>query len=42
MTSFGIFQVPYLVGDTEQALTGGVAFVLGERERHSDQEIDRP
>jgi cardiolipin synthase len=43
MTSFGIFQVPRLVEELEQALLRGVALrmVLGERESHSDQEIDR-
>jgi phosphatidylserine/phosphatidylglycerophosphate/cardiolipin synthase-like enzyme len=43
MTSFGIFQVPRLVEDLEQALARGVALriVLGDRESHSDQEIDR-
>jgi cardiolipin synthase len=43
MTSFGIFQVPRLVKELEQALTRGVALriVLGDREAHSDQEIDR-
>jgi phosphatidylserine/phosphatidylglycerophosphate/cardiolipin synthase-like enzyme len=43
MTSFGIFQVPRLVGDLEQSLERGVALriVLGDREAHSDQEIDR-
>jgi len=43
MTSFGIFQVPRLVKDLEQALARGVALriVLGDRESHSDQEIDR-
>jgi cardiolipin synthase len=43
MTSFGIFQVPRLVKDLEQALARGVTLriVLGDRESHSDQEIDR-
>ena len=43
MTSFGIFQVPRLVEELEQALARGVALriVLGDREAHSDQEIDR-
>jgi len=43
MTSFGIFQVPRLVEELEQALGRGVALriVLGDREWHSDQEIDR-
>ena len=43
MTSFGIFQVPRLVEKLEQALVRGVALriVLGDREWHSDQEIDR-
>jgi hypothetical protein len=47
MKSFGIFQVPRLVEDLEQALARGVALrvalriVLGDRESHSDQEIDR-
>jgi cardiolipin synthase len=43
MTSFGIFQVPRLVEDLEQALTRGVALriVLGDRESRADQEIDR-
>ena len=43
MTSFGIFQVPRLVEELEQALARGVALriVLGDRESHSDQEIDR-
>jgi phosphatidylserine/phosphatidylglycerophosphate/cardiolipin synthase-like enzyme len=41
MTSFGIFQVPRLVEELEQALLRGVALriVLGDRESHSDQEI---
>jgi phosphatidylserine/phosphatidylglycerophosphate/cardiolipin synthase-like enzyme len=43
MTSFGIFQVPRLVEDLEQALARRVALrgVLGDREAHSDQEIER-
>lgn len=43
MTSFGIFQVPRLVEELEQTLARGVALriVLGDREAHSDQEIDR-
>ena len=43
MTSFGIFQVSRLVEELEQALARGVALriVLGDRESHSDQEIDR-
>jgi cardiolipin synthase len=43
MTSFGIFQVPRLVEELEQSLGRGVALriVLGDREWHSDQEIDR-
>ena len=43
MTSFGIFQVPRLVEELEQALARRVALriVLGDREAHSDQEIDR-
>jgi cardiolipin synthase len=43
MTSFGIFQVPRLVEELEQALARGVALriVLGDREWHSDHEIDR-
>ena len=43
MTSFGIFQVPRLVEELEQALARGVALriVLGDRESHSDREIDR-
>src|SRR5580700_9856800 len=43
MTSFGIFQVPRLVGELEQALARNVTLriVLGDRESHSDQEIDR-
>ena len=43
MTSFGIFQVPRLVEELEQALGRGVALriILGDRESHSDQEIDR-
>ena len=43
MTSFGIFQVPRLVEELEQPLGRGVALriVLGDREWHSDQEIDR-
>jgi len=43
MTSFGIFQVPRLVEELEQALSRGVALriVLGDRESHSDQEIAR-
>jgi phosphatidylserine/phosphatidylglycerophosphate/cardiolipin synthase-like enzyme len=42
MTSFGIFQVPRLVGELEGALGRGVALriVLGDREAHSDQVID--
>jgi phosphatidylserine/phosphatidylglycerophosphate/cardiolipin synthase-like enzyme len=41
--SFGIFQVPRLVEALEQALARGVALriVLGDRESHSDQELDR-
>jgi phosphatidylserine/phosphatidylglycerophosphate/cardiolipin synthase-like enzyme len=43
MTSFGIFQVPRLVEELEQALARrvGLRIVLGDRESHSDQEIDR-
>jgi cardiolipin synthase A/B len=43
MTSFGIFQVPRLVEDLEQSLERGVAvrIVLGDREAHTDHEIDR-
>ena len=43
MTSFGIFQVPRVVEALEQALERGVALriVLGDREAHSEQEIDR-
>ena len=43
MTSFGIFQVPRLVEELEHALERGVALriVLGDRESHSDQAIDR-
>lgn len=43
MTSFGIFQVPRLVEELERTLARGVALriVLGDREAHSDQEIDR-
>ena len=43
MTSFGIFQVPRLVEDLERSMERGVALriVLGDREAHSDQEIDR-
>lgn len=43
MTSFGIFQVPRLVKELERSLERGVALriVLGDREAHSDQEIDR-
>jgi phosphatidylserine/phosphatidylglycerophosphate/cardiolipin synthase-like enzyme len=43
MTSFGIFQVPRLVGELELVLARGVALriVLGDRESHSNQEIDR-
>jgi phosphatidylserine/phosphatidylglycerophosphate/cardiolipin synthase-like enzyme len=43
MTSFGIFQVPRLVEELERSLGRGVALriVLGDREWHSDQEIDR-
>jgi phosphatidylserine/phosphatidylglycerophosphate/cardiolipin synthase-like enzyme len=43
ITSFGIFQVQRLVEGLEQALARGVALriVLGDRELHSDQEIDR-
>ncbi|MCX6620616.1 MAG: DISARM system phospholipase D-like protein DrmC [Acidobacteria bacterium] len=43
LTSFGIFQVPRLVEELESALERGVALriVLGDREAHSDQEIDR-
>lgn len=41
--SFGIFQVPRLVEGLEQALARGVELriVLGDREGHGDQEIDR-
>jgi cardiolipin synthase A/B len=43
MTSFGIFQVPRLVEELEQALARNVTLriVLGDRESHSIQEIDR-
>lgn len=43
MTSFGIFQVPRLVEELEQSLGRGISLriVLGDRESHSDQEIDR-
>lgn len=43
MTSFGIFQVPRLVEDLQRSLERGVALriVLGDREAHSDREIDR-
>jgi phosphatidylserine/phosphatidylglycerophosphate/cardiolipin synthase-like enzyme len=43
MTSFGIFQVPRLVEELERSLQRGIALriVLGDREWHSDQEIDR-
>jgi hypothetical protein len=43
MTSFGIFQVPRLVEELERSLKRGVALriVLGDREAHSDLEIDR-
>jgi cardiolipin synthase len=43
MTSFGIFQVPRLVEELERSLERGIALriVLGDREWHSDQEIDR-
>ena len=43
ITSFGIFQVPRLVEELEQALSRSVTLriVLGDREWHSDQEIDR-
>ena len=43
MTSFGIFQVPRLVEELEQSLERGVALriVLGDRESHGAQEIDR-
>jgi phosphatidylserine/phosphatidylglycerophosphate/cardiolipin synthase-like enzyme len=43
MTSFGIFHVPRLVEELERSLERGVLLriVLGDREAHSDQEIDR-
>ena len=43
MTSFGIFQVPRLMEELERSLERDVALriVLGDREAHSDQEIDR-
>jgi phosphatidylserine/phosphatidylglycerophosphate/cardiolipin synthase-like enzyme len=43
VTSFGIYQVPRLVEELEQALERGVALrmVLGDRELHSEQEIER-
>jgi phosphatidylserine/phosphatidylglycerophosphate/cardiolipin synthase-like enzyme len=43
ITSFGIFQVARLVGELEHALVRNVSLriVLGDREWHSDQEIDR-
>jgi phosphatidylserine/phosphatidylglycerophosphate/cardiolipin synthase-like enzyme len=43
MTSFGIFQVPRLVEELESALGRCVELriVLGDRESHSDQEIDQ-
>jgi len=44
VTCFGIFQVPRLVvEDLERSLERGVALRhrVGDREAHSDQEIDR-
>lgn len=43
LTSFGLFQVPRLIEGLEQALVRGVSvrFVLGDRELHSTQAIDR-
>jgi phosphatidylserine/phosphatidylglycerophosphate/cardiolipin synthase-like enzyme len=43
ITSFGVFHVPRLVEELERALERGVALriVLGDRESHSGQEIDR-
>ena len=43
ITSFGIYQVPRLVEDLDEAIGRGVALriVLGDRESHSAQEIDR-
>jgi hypothetical protein len=43
ITSFGVFQVPRLLGDLEQALVRSVALqiVLGERESYGAQEIGR-
>lgn len=43
MTSFGIFHVPRLVEELERSLERGVLLriVLGDREAHSDQEIER-
>jgi len=42
ITSFGVFQVPRLVEELEQALIRGVALriVLGDRESHGGQEIE--
>lgn len=43
MTSFGIFQVPRLMEELERSLERCVTLriVLGDREAHSDKEIDR-
>jgi phosphatidylserine/phosphatidylglycerophosphate/cardiolipin synthase-like enzyme len=43
ITSFGVFQVPRLVVELEQALARDVALriILGERESYGDQEIAR-
>jgi phosphatidylserine/phosphatidylglycerophosphate/cardiolipin synthase-like enzyme len=43
ITSFGVFQVPRLVEELELALARSVALriVIGDRESHSDQEIER-
>jgi cardiolipin synthase A/B len=43
MTSFGIFQVPRVVNELQKSLQREVTLriVLGDREAHSDQEIER-
>ena len=43
LTSFGVFHIPRLIDELESAIEKGVSvrLVLGDREMHSDQEIER-
>lgn len=43
LTSFGVFHIPRLIDELESAIEKGVSvrLVLGDRETHSDQEIER-